>query len=85
MRLTRGPHVGEYDNPVQASCGMMAGMTAVAVVGLGAMGSRVARRFLDAGHEVLIWNRTPDKMTPLTDLGGYRLRAPPTPPVEPTP
>jgi 3-hydroxyisobutyrate dehydrogenase-like beta-hydroxyacid dehydrogenase len=33
-------------------------MTAVAVVGLGAMGSRIARRLLDAGHTVLVWNRT---------------------------
>ena len=31
----------------------------VAVIGLGAMGSRIARRLLDAGHEVVVWNRTP--------------------------
>ena len=30
----------------------------VAVLGLGAMGSRVARRLLDAGHRVTVWNRT---------------------------
>jgi 3-hydroxyisobutyrate dehydrogenase-like beta-hydroxyacid dehydrogenase len=30
----------------------------VAVIGLGAMGSRVARRLLDAGHDVVVWNRT---------------------------
>ena len=33
-------------------------MSTVAVVGLGAMGSRIARRLLDAGHTVLVWNRT---------------------------
>jgi 3-hydroxyisobutyrate dehydrogenase-like beta-hydroxyacid dehydrogenase len=33
----------------------------VAVVGLGAMGSRIARRLLDAGHELTVWNRTPAK------------------------
>jgi 3-hydroxyisobutyrate dehydrogenase/2-hydroxy-3-oxopropionate reductase len=33
----------------------------VAVVGLGAMGSRFARRLLDAGHELTVWNRTPAK------------------------
>jgi 3-hydroxyisobutyrate dehydrogenase-like beta-hydroxyacid dehydrogenase len=33
----------------------------VAVLGLGAMGSRVARRLLDAGHEVVVWNRTREK------------------------
>lgn len=31
----------------------------VAVLGLGAMGSRMARRLSDAGHEVHGWNRTP--------------------------
>jgi 3-hydroxyisobutyrate dehydrogenase-like beta-hydroxyacid dehydrogenase len=30
----------------------------VAVIGLGAMGSRVAQRLLDAGHDVVVWNRT---------------------------
>jgi 3-hydroxyisobutyrate dehydrogenase-like beta-hydroxyacid dehydrogenase len=30
----------------------------VGVVGLGAMGSRIARRLLDAGHELTVWNRT---------------------------
>jgi len=34
-------------------------VTRVAVVGLGAMGSRFARRLLDAGHDVVVWNRTP--------------------------
>ena len=33
-------------------------MTRVAVIGLGAMGSRVARRLADAGNEVIVWNRT---------------------------
>jgi 3-hydroxyisobutyrate dehydrogenase-like beta-hydroxyacid dehydrogenase len=30
----------------------------VAVLGLGAMGSRIARRLLDGGHDVVVWNRT---------------------------
>jgi len=33
----------------------------VAVVGLGAMGSRIVRRLIDAGHELTVWNRTPAK------------------------
>jgi 3-hydroxyisobutyrate dehydrogenase len=33
----------------------------VAVLGLGAMGSRIARRLLDAGHDVVVWNRSPEK------------------------
>jgi 3-hydroxyisobutyrate dehydrogenase len=31
------------------------------VVGLGGMGSRIARRLLDAGHELTLWNRTREK------------------------
>lgn len=33
-------------------------MTKIAFLGLGAMGSRMARRLLDAGHELTVWNRT---------------------------
>lgn len=48
---------------------MMVRMSTVAVIGLGAMGSRFARRFLAAGHEVIVWNRTPEKATELVELG----------------
>ena len=44
-------------------------MRIVAVIGLGGMGARIARRLLDAGHEVIVWNRTPDKAKPLIELG----------------
>jgi 3-hydroxyisobutyrate dehydrogenase len=33
----------------------------VAVLGLGAMGSRIARRLLDGGSDVIVWNRTRGK------------------------
>ncbi|MDX6441521.1 MAG: 3-hydroxyisobutyrate dehydrogenase [Gaiellaceae bacterium] len=32
-------------------------MADIAVVGLGAMGSRIARRLIDAGHDLVVWNR----------------------------
>lgn len=51
-------------------------MTTLAVIGLGAMGSRIARRFLDAGREVLIWNRTSEPMTSLTALGAIPVGSP---------
>ena len=44
-------------------------MTAVGVIGLGSMGSRIARRLIDAGHEVVVWNRSPQRIAPLVDLG----------------
>ena len=40
-------------------------MAKVAVVGLGGMGSRIARRLIDAGHELTVWNRTREKAEPL--------------------
>lgn len=33
-------------------------MTRIAFLGLGAMGGRMARRLLDNGHDVTVWNRT---------------------------
>jgi 3-hydroxyisobutyrate dehydrogenase-like beta-hydroxyacid dehydrogenase len=44
-------------------------MATVAVIGLGGMGSRIASRLLDAGHELVVWNRTPEKAQPLADRG----------------
>jgi 3-hydroxyisobutyrate dehydrogenase/2-hydroxy-3-oxopropionate reductase len=44
-------------------------MNAVAVVGLGAMGSRMAARLLDAGHPVTVWNRSPAAAAALSGLG----------------
>ena len=36
-------------------------MTEVAWIGLGSMGSRMATRLRDAGHELVVWNRTREK------------------------
>src|SRR6266536_4064040 len=44
-------------------------MSRVAVIGLGGMGSRIAKRLLDAGHEIVVWNRTMEKAQPLVELG----------------
>src|SRR5258706_3763435 len=40
-------------------------MTTVAVVGLGAMGSRMAKRLLDAGNDVVVWTRSPERAAEL--------------------
>jgi 3-hydroxyisobutyrate dehydrogenase-like beta-hydroxyacid dehydrogenase len=44
-------------------------MTKVAVVGLGAMGSRIARRLVEAGNDLVVWNRDVSKTVPLTQAG----------------
>lgn len=36
-------------------------MTRVAFLGLGRMGAPMARRLVDAGHDVVVWNRTPER------------------------
>jgi 3-hydroxyisobutyrate dehydrogenase-like beta-hydroxyacid dehydrogenase len=41
-------------------------VTPVAVVGLGAMGSRIAARLLEAGHETIVWNRSAAKAEQLS-------------------
>ena len=51
-------------------------MSTIAVIGLGAMGSRIARRFLDAGHDVALWNRTSGRMAQLAELGAVPAATP---------
>ena len=41
----------------------------VVFIGLGRMGQAMARRLLAAGHELVVWNRTPDRLSELVDLG----------------
>jgi 3-hydroxyisobutyrate dehydrogenase len=41
----------------------------VGVAGLGAMGGNVAARLIEVGHQVAVWNRTPEKAKPLAAAG----------------
>jgi 3-hydroxyisobutyrate dehydrogenase len=41
----------------------------IGVAGLGAMGGNVAARLMEVGHEVTVWNRSPDKTKPLAKAG----------------
>lgn len=41
----------------------------VGVIGLGAMGSRMAKNFIEAGHDVHVYNRTKEKADELLGLG----------------
>jgi 3-hydroxyisobutyrate dehydrogenase-like beta-hydroxyacid dehydrogenase len=42
-------------------------------IGLGRMGQAMARRMLDAGHDIGVYNRTAEKLKPLTELGAKAL------------
>ena len=41
----------------------------IAVLGIGLMGTPMARRLCEAGHEVHVWNRTAEKAQQLTQFG----------------
>lgn len=41
----------------------------IGFIGLGIMGSGMARNLLDKGHNVVVWNRTPSRLEPLVAAG----------------
>ena len=45
----------------------------VGFIGLGRMGQAMARRLIDGGHEVGVYNRTAEKLKPLTEHGAKAL------------
>jgi len=44
-------------------------MQSISAIGLGVMGTELARVLLEAGYDVTVWNRTPEKATPHVDAG----------------
>src|SRR5437660_308768 len=48
----------------------------IGFAGLGIMGSRMARRFLDAGYPLTVWNRTGSRCGPLVEAGAARAANP---------
>src|SRR5438128_7166879 len=51
-------------------------MAKIAFLGLGQMGAPMATRRLQAGHELTVWNRTPDRAKPLAAAGATVARSP---------
>lgn len=51
-------------------------MADIGFIGLGTMGSAMARRLVDAGHTVRVWNRTPEAMAPLLAAGAVAAESP---------
>src|SRR5919109_4498430 len=51
-------------------------MDEIAVLGLGAMGSRMAANLVKAGYGVRVWNRTADAATPLVEAGARQAPSP---------
>ena len=50
-------------------------MTELTCIGLGLMGSALARAMLAAGHRITVWNRTPGKAGALAALGAEEARS----------
>lgn len=50
-------------------------MTEITCVGLGLMGSALARAMLAAGHRITVWNRSPGKAGGLVGLGAREARS----------
>lgn len=51
-------------------------MARVSVLGLGNMGSSLARAFLAQEHQVTVWNRTPGRAEPFRSLGAHVAETP---------
>lgn len=51
-------------------------MAKIAFMGLGAMGTRMARHLLDAGHTLTVWNRTTERADVLLNAGACVARTP---------
>ena len=41
----------------------------IGVAGIGRMGAGIAARLMELGHQVTVWNRSPDKAKPLAEAG----------------
>ncbi|WP_029988280.1 NAD(P)-dependent oxidoreductase [Leucobacter sp. PH1c] len=48
----------------------------IGFIGLGAMGAPMAHRLVDAGYDVTVWNRSPERTRPLTDRGAKLASSP---------
>ncbi|MEL7449483.1 MAG: NAD(P)-dependent oxidoreductase [Pseudomonadota bacterium] len=51
-------------------------MKKIAFLGLGAMGSRMAARLIDAGHDVTVWNRSQARTVPFAARGAVVAESP---------
>ncbi|NLG09750.1 MAG: NAD(P)-binding domain-containing protein, partial [Deinococcales bacterium] len=48
----------------------------IGFIGLGTMGAPMARRLVEAGHDVTVHNRTREREEPLAALGAKRAASP---------
>ncbi len=51
-------------------------MSTIGFLGLGSMGSAIAGRFVEAGFDVIAWNRSPEALAALVDAGARAASSP---------
>ena len=51
-------------------------MAQLGFLGLGTMGREMARRLIDAGHDIVVWNRSADAVAPLVEAGARAASSP---------
>jgi 3-hydroxyisobutyrate dehydrogenase len=48
----------------------------IGIAGIGKMGAAIAQRLIEVGHKVTVWNRSADKLKPVTDAGATAVATP---------
>jgi 3-hydroxyisobutyrate dehydrogenase len=48
----------------------------IGIAGLGKMGSAIAQRLMETGHQLTVWNRTPGKAQPIANAGANLAASP---------
>ncbi len=48
----------------------------IGIAGLGRMGTAIAERLKEVGHDLVVWNRSPEKTKPLADAGAEVAKSP---------
>ncbi len=48
----------------------------IGIAGIGKMGAAIAQRLIEVGHKVTVWNRSADKLKPLTAAGAAAAATP---------
>jgi 3-hydroxyisobutyrate dehydrogenase len=48
----------------------------IGIAGLGRMGTAIAERLIEVGHQLVVWNRSPEKAKPLVEAGASAAASP---------
>jgi 3-hydroxyisobutyrate dehydrogenase len=48
----------------------------IGIAGIGKMGANIGARLMEVGHQLTVWNRTPEKVKPLADAGAGVAKTP---------